>query len=102
MTNVQKVIQRKKVIDYVNNNVMNNHITLILKQVKHVLKTVMIKSMLIHTIIKKKLQRKYVVQHVDLQLKQLILNQLKFVQVMILNVQMKNHYHILFQKEHNV
>ena len=102
MVNVQKVIQRVKLIDYANNNVMNNLIILIVKQVKHVSKIVMIKSMLIHTIIMMLLQRKFVVQHVHLQLKQTVVNLLKFVQLIILLVQQKSHYNTLYLVEHNV
>ena len=102
MVNVQKVIQRVKLIDYANNNVMNNHITLIVKQVQHVLKIVMIKSMLIHTIIKMLLQRKFVVQHVHLQLKQIVLNLLRSAHKIILLVQQKSHYNTLYLVEHNV
>ena len=102
MINAQKVIQRVKLIDYANNNVMNNHITLIVKQVQHVLKIVMIKSMLIHTIIKMLLQLKYVVQHVHLQLKQIVLNLLRSAHKIILLVQQKSRYNTLYLVEHNV
>ena len=58
--------------------------------------------MLIHTIIMMLLQRKYVVQHVHLQLKQLIQNLLKFAHKIILLVQQKSHYNTLYLVEHNV